>query len=1051
MNLIKYNTKPDKLHIDTSLLNVLLLISIFLVSVCAIIIFLPSAGITNTITQTSPLSTSPNVPVDPSNTVIPDSITGVITNGYTDAVPVNPDQQLLVMVSLNFNNQQELNTYLTAVQNPLSPQFHQFLTKQQFYDKFSPSSNIYNSMVNYFQSQGLKTTMYTDRIAIQLQGTAAQFQTVFHTQLMNVQMGNKTFYAPVKTISLDTSYASQIAFIDGLSNRYQASFSQLFTQSQAIADAQSSSVNTSPTPLYSNNPTFCSQYLGYNSTNNLTAYLPYCSNQLLVGSDLQTGYQLTQLYQKSNYATNAVIATILWTGQDPKLQQVAPFVPSDINNYFVNTLPSGQPIPHASGDPILGAPAPGPSAVNDTYGGNFESTLDMEMIGSMAPGANIIEVYGPGINGSVYTSTLDAAFAEILNPASNNQTINQLLNKVSVISNSWGSFDDPLLADVLWQQYSQETAALGITVLAASGDNGNSQGNGASFPADEGYNNYGTIAVGGTQTYVTGNAPSNGVGVATGILNQTAWFNTPRPFDGSQGGISLTYTEPSWQLNSPDANAIIHASEPLIFGRGTPDIAAVGSNMNITISYNTFNSSGVIIPGKSYTNRMLPIWGTSVASPLAAGVIAVMDNYLGTREGFFAPIIYQLGEDQYTGHFSASLPFNDVSVGSNGFFNTLPGYDLVTGWGSINAYNFVTDQQAIDGVVFTETGLPNGTAWSVTVGDLTLTSTSNTISFMEPDGTYFYGISPVDGYSSSIVSNLVTINGNIPQISVVFQASTTQGIGANYVFSIVNTTSHIYYDFGLPMSQGFITGRTLRVPVDYISLYLNGTGEVYVSMGSFAWGSDILSPISIPVISTQHWYTITFPLIFLNGGGEQFFINVQAYSGNVQWGYADSTVTPPTTAQGNGVNYNTHVGLYAYSAYDFTYAALYAVGVLSSPPTLVSPGSLTYNQGHTGNTLSWYAFDTIYPYTYNITRNNVLISSGSWQVGIPISINVDGLNGGKYNYTIVVTDQLGAISWDSVIVTVKGSGSTPGFEFIPLFIGLLVLIPILKKNRKKNN
>ena len=99
MNLIKYNTKPDKLHIDTSLLNVLLLISIFLVSVCAIIIFLPSAGITNTITQTSPLSTSPNVPVDPSNTVIPDSITGVITNGYTDAVPVNPDQQLLVMVS----------------------------------------------------------------------------------------------------------------------------------------------------------------------------------------------------------------------------------------------------------------------------------------------------------------------------------------------------------------------------------------------------------------------------------------------------------------------------------------------------------------------------------------------------------------------------------------------------------------------------------------------------------------------------------------------------------------------------------------------------------------------------------------------------------------------------------------------------------------------------------------------------------------------------------------------------------------------------------------
>lgn len=71
-------------------------------------------------------------------------------------------------------------------------------------------------------------------------------------------------------------------------------------------------------------------------------------------------------------------------------------------------------------------------------------------------------------------------------------------------------------------------------------------------------------------------------------------------------------------------------------------------------------------------------------------------------------------------------------------------------------------------VTFTESGLPPGTPWSVTLAATTVTSTSNNISFIELNGTYPYTLTPPGGYGATTSSGNVTINGASPTVKVAF-------------------------------------------------------------------------------------------------------------------------------------------------------------------------------------------------------------------------------------------------------------------------------------------
>lgn len=116
-------------------------------------------------------------------------------------------------------------------------------------------------------------------------------------------------------------------------------------------------------------------------------------------------------------------------------------------------------------------------------------------------------------------------------------------------------------------------------------------------------------------------------------------------------------------------------------------------------------------------------------------------------------------------------------------------------------------------------------------------------------------------------------------------------------------------------------------------------------------------------------------------------------------------------------------------------------------PTIDQPADITYEEGASGNIITWTPND-INPAAYVIYRNGTSIETGNWN-GSAISINVDGLEAGIYNFTLVVSDASGISNSDTVMVTVKTKKSedSPGFSVLILLLGLS--LGFFLKNRKK--
>ena len=262
-----------------------------------------------------------------------------------------------------------------------------------------------------------------------------------------------------------------------------------------------------------------------------------------------------------------------------------------------------------------------------------EVQLDIEVVGTIAPGAKIVVYFAPSTS---------QGFQDALTTA-----IHDTTNNPSVISISWGDAESTWTVQAMtaFDSAAQDAAALGITICAASGDDGSSDGvdggNHVDFPASSPH----ILACGGTS-----------VQSASGtITSETVWNNS----DGaSGGGYSNQFPLPSWQSGiNPPSGA----------GRGVPDVAG---NADPETGYN------VSVDGTS-----LVIGGTSTVAPLWSGLVALLNQKLGTHLGFLQPTLYGL-----TG---ATNSFNDIVTGSNGGFSADSGWDACTGLGSPSGNNLL--------------------------------------------------------------------------------------------------------------------------------------------------------------------------------------------------------------------------------------------------------------------------------------------------------------------------------------------------------------------------
>lgn len=314
-----------------------------------------------------------------------------------------------------------------------------------------------------------------------------------------------------------------------------------------------------------------------------------------------------------------------------------------------------------------------------------ETTGDVEMAHEIAPGANILLVQFP-----LNATTEDAAFQEAM--TAENDVINQGLG--DVFSQSFGlpepDFSSP--ASIRQLRFAYRNAYLHrVTMLAGSGDSGASGPTltGTSFdhrvvswPASDPL----VTGVGGTQLHLT----------ATGARTapDSAWNDNANPVVqaaagqgylwASGGGQSAVFSRPAYQdsVRQTAGNA-----------RGVPDIAASASLSGAVLLYESFTGApGVWGPGG----------GTSLACPLLSGIVAIAGQYAHTRLGLINPALYQLERRHAPGIVDVTRGNNTVSFTLNGAPVTVPGYpakpgyDLVTGVGTVDAVRFVPELAAAD-------------------------------------------------------------------------------------------------------------------------------------------------------------------------------------------------------------------------------------------------------------------------------------------------------------------------------------------------------------------
>ncbi|HXR32674.1 MAG TPA: S53 family peptidase [Verrucomicrobiae bacterium] len=281
------------------------------------------------------------------------------------------------------------------------------------------------------------------------------------------------------------------------------------------------------------------------------------------------------------------------------------------------------------------------SPTGDPSGADGEVELDIEVAGAIAPAAQIAVYFAPNTDQGFIDSVTTAVHDAKLKP--------------SIISISWGGPEDSWTAqsrDAL-NSACQDAATMGVTVLAASGDDGASDGsaNGAptvDFPAASPY----VVGCGGTKLTLSGAA----------IGSEQAWNELSANEGATGGGVSEVFALPSYQQS-----ASVPKAPNGFVGRGVPDVAG---DADPATGYNVF------VDGQQRV-----IGGTSAVAPLWAGLLALINESLGTNVGYVNALLYSA---------KVEPTFHDITSGSNGDYSAGKGWDACTGLGSPNGTALLT-------------------------------------------------------------------------------------------------------------------------------------------------------------------------------------------------------------------------------------------------------------------------------------------------------------------------------------------------------------------------
>jgi subtilase family serine protease len=584
------------------------------------------------------------------------------------AGPVNGSDSVGFRVYLGWSDESAVESLARGVSTPGSASYHHFLTPAQFRQKFSPSQAQVAAVQSWLKSEGFSVE-YTpqNNHYVSAEGTVAQAAAAFGTSFGMYKVDGMTLRSPSSAVSVPDALAGTVEGVIGLDDTAQ------------LVQSDSSTGAAPPPPAFvSAQP--CSAYWGEKTAAGFTN--PYGSGDLPYAP---CGYTPQQI--KGAYGLNA-------SGLDGAGQTVAiidayasPTIRQDANQWSQN-----RGLPTFTGNQFTQVVAPGtyhhPEAgkKQDPQGWSTEETLDVEAVHGMAPGANIVYVGAPN-----NFQDLDAALNDVVDK-----------HLAQIVTNSYGwntellhpGFITPVEDTIL------QGVIEGIGIYFSSGDDSDeSQTVGyrtADWPASSPF----VTSVGGTSLAVGQNNNylfQTGRGTTTSSWTGTTWSPTPPGtwLYGAGGGVSQLFGEPSYQQGVVPASVFAAQGRT---GRAVPDVSAVADPNTGYLMGQTQT-----FPDGSVRYSEFREGGTSLASPLFAGIMALADQNAGSPHGFANPLFYSHPE-AFQDVNSPSSPVAVVRTNYNNgvdatgglsyvlrtmnqtlSLNTTSGYDDVTGLGSPTA------------------------------------------------------------------------------------------------------------------------------------------------------------------------------------------------------------------------------------------------------------------------------------------------------------------------------------------------------------------------------
>jgi kumamolisin len=611
---------------------------------------------------------------------------GALT-AHAGATPIS------VTLALSLPQLKEAESLLVSLHTPGSPQYHQFLTADDFVARFAPTEADVAQVVAGLAHYGLSAER-TTATTLKVTGLPADMERAFAVSLHTYEVPAQgkvmgyTFHAPLSHATIPPEISAKVAAVVGLDSR------PALRPRNLVAPPMLPTPRLRIPPAAGNPP-----------------------GQWTV-TDFANYYDVTPLYKKGVSGKGRTIGIVT----------LASFTPSDAFTYWaavgLKVNPNRLTIVNVDG---------GPGAPSDASGSD-ETTLDVEQSGGIAPSANIILYQAPNTNqGSVdmFATAIDANLADSISTSWGFWEWEQNLENSPVTDPATGKTVGVTQAT---HELLVRAAIQGQTVFAASGDGGAYDINHdlgcpgpfsstdpfscsltltVDYPAsDTAITAAGGTTVPGIQEYCV-NASCSPV-LVINVPNERVWgwdYLEPLctalgvdPIDcgifpvGGGGGVSVLFQVPLYQLLIPG----IQRSQPgQVFQAGS-GFAAEGLGLQFAlpsnylgrnipdVSFNADPQTGYQVYYTSSVNGfgIGQFGGTSFVGPQLNGVTALLGQYLGGhRIGLLNYPLYALA---VTGraYKNPGAPLHAITTGDNWFYTGRNGYSPAAGLGTLDVANF---------------------------------------------------------------------------------------------------------------------------------------------------------------------------------------------------------------------------------------------------------------------------------------------------------------------------------------------------------------------------